>query len=53
MVRRVESGEDLVKRTEAVPNEGLVALLLGRPVKDWFTPADWIPSTDIVVPDLE
>jgi len=52
-IERIDKGEYLLKRMEPVPNKGLVKLLLGCPVKGWFTPVDRTPSTDdVAVPDL-
>ena len=52
-IERIDNGEYLLKRSEPVPNEGLVKLLLACPVKGWFAPADRTASTDdIAIPDL-
>ena len=52
-IERIDIGEYLLKRTEPVPNKGLVKLLLECPVKGWFTPVDRTPSTDdVAIPDL-
>jgi len=39
-IERIDSGEYRLKRCEQRRNEGLVALLLACPVKDWFEPID-------------
>lgn len=52
-VERIDRGEYLLRRRERPRNEGLVALLLACPVKDWFQPLDRSETTDdIDVPSL-
>jgi len=47
-VERLARGEYLLKRMEQRPNQGLVALLLACPAKDWFCPLDRAETTDDV-----
>ena len=52
-VERIDRGEYLLKRKTRRRNEGLRALLLNCPVKDWFQPIDRSETTaDIVAPKL-
>jgi AbrB family looped-hinge helix DNA binding protein len=47
-IERVERGEYRLRRIAPRRNEGLVALLLACPVKDWFAPLDRAETTDDV-----
>ena len=49
-VERVDRGEYRLTRTAPPPNEGLVKLLLGCPVKNWFEPLDRRETTESIDP---
>ena len=47
-VERLNEGEYVLRRVQAQPNRGLVALLRSCPDHDWFEPVDRTSTTDDV-----